>query len=170
LVEIGSEGGLRHNSPLKRVALLRRGYGRGPLRRRTELATKTSPLAKLANSMLPLNYFYFYLCYFALGKNKMPKLKVLRSNWSLRSSLFINTCPFSYKGTSIYRRSHPNYTFSIPDKRLYTLFKGTTVTLGFVRASSVSSHGRAPLHAAPFISSSYGALYTSDALTCGVPL
>jgi hypothetical protein len=66
--------------------------------------------------------------------------------------------------------NHPNYTFSIPDKRLYTLFKGTTVTPGFVQASSVSSHGRAPLHAAPFISSSYDALYTSDALTCGVPL
>jgi hypothetical protein len=39
--------------------------------------------------------------------------------------------------------SHPNYTFSIPDKRLYTLFKGTTVTPCFVRATSVSSHGRA---------------------------
>jgi hypothetical protein len=38
---------------------------------------------------------------------------------------------------------HPNYTFSIPDKRLYTLFKGITVTPHFVRASSVSSHGRA---------------------------
>jgi hypothetical protein len=66
--------------------------------------------------------------------------------------------------------NHPNYTFFIPDKRLYTLFKGTTVTLGFVRASSVSSHGRAPLDAALFISSSYDALYTSDALTCGMPL
>jgi hypothetical protein len=38
---------------------------------------------------------------------------------------------------------HPNYTFSVPDKRLYTLFKGITVTPRFVRASSVSSHGRA---------------------------
>jgi hypothetical protein len=38
---------------------------------------------------------------------------------------------------------HPNYTFSIPDKRLYTLFKGITVTPRFVRASNVSSHGRA---------------------------
>jgi hypothetical protein len=37
---------------------------------------------------------------------------------------------------------HPNYTFFIPDKRLYTLFKGITVTPRFVRASSVSSHGR----------------------------
>jgi hypothetical protein len=37
----------------------------------------------------------------------------------------------------------PNYTFSVPDKRLYTFFKGITVTPRFVRASSVSSHGRA---------------------------
>jgi hypothetical protein len=65
--------------------------------------------------------------------------------------------------------NHPYYTFSIPDNRLYTLFKGITVTPGFERVSSVSSHGRAPLHAAPFISSSYGALYTSGVLTCGAP-
>jgi hypothetical protein len=38
---------------------------------------------------------------------------------------------------------HPNYTFSVPDKRLYTLLKGITVTPRFVRASSVSSHSRA---------------------------
>jgi hypothetical protein len=66
--------------------------------------------------------------------------------------------------------NHPNYTFSIPDKRLYMLFKGITVTPGFVWVSSVSSHGRAPLHVAHFISSSYSALYTSGALTCGILL
>jgi hypothetical protein len=38
---------------------------------------------------------------------------------------------------------HPNYTFFVPDKWLYMLFKGITVTPCFVRASSVSSHGRA---------------------------
>jgi hypothetical protein len=38
---------------------------------------------------------------------------------------------------------HPNYTFSIPNKQLYTLFKGIIVTPRFVRASGVSSHGRA---------------------------
>jgi hypothetical protein len=37
----------------------------------------------------------------------------------------------------------PNYTFSVPDKRLYMLFKGITVTLRFVWAPSVSSHGQA---------------------------
>jgi hypothetical protein len=36
-----------------------------------------------------------------------------------------------------------NYIFSIPDKRLYTLYKGITVTPCVVQASSVSSHGQA---------------------------
>jgi hypothetical protein len=36
-----------------------------------------------------------------------------------------------------------NYTFSVPDKRLYTLYKGITVTPRVVQASSVSSHGQA---------------------------
>jgi hypothetical protein len=62
---------------------------------------------------------------------------------------------------------HPNYTFSVPDKRLYTLFKGITVTLRFVRASSVSSHGRASFTRGAFVSPSYDDLYTSGALTCG---
>jgi hypothetical protein len=35
-----------------------------------------------------------------------------------------------------------NYTFSVPDKRLYTLYKGITVTPRVVQASSVSSHGQ----------------------------
>jgi hypothetical protein len=35
-----------------------------------------------------------------------------------------------------------NYIFSVPDKRLYTLYKGITVTPRVVQASSVSSHGR----------------------------
>jgi hypothetical protein len=45
---------------------------------------------------------------------------------------------------------HLNYTFSFLDKWLYTLFKGIKVTSSFVRVSSVSSHGRAPLHATTF--------------------
>jgi hypothetical protein len=65
--------------------------------------------------------------------------------------------------------NHPNYTFSILDNLLYTLSEGKTVKPGFVRVSSVSPHGRAPLHATPFVSSSYGAFYTSDMLTCGAP-
>jgi hypothetical protein len=46
---------------------------------------------------------------------------------------------------------HLNYTFSDPDKRLYTLFKGITVTPCFVRASSVRTV-EPPLHAASFVS------------------
>jgi hypothetical protein len=37
----------------------------------------------------------------------------------------------------------PNYTFSVPDKRLYTLYKGITVTPRLIQASSTSSYGRA---------------------------
>jgi hypothetical protein len=38
---------------------------------------------------------------------------------------------------------YPNYTFSVPDKRLYTLYKGITVTPRLLQASSVSSYGQA---------------------------
>jgi hypothetical protein len=36
---------------------------------------------------------------------------------------------------------YPNYTFSVPDKRLYTLYKGITVTLRLLQASRMSSYG-----------------------------
>jgi hypothetical protein len=35
-----------------------------------------------------------------------------------------------------------NYTFSVPNKRIYTLYKGITVTPRVIQASSVSSHDR----------------------------
>jgi hypothetical protein len=38
---------------------------------------------------------------------------------------------------------YPNYTFSVPDKRLYTLYKGITVTPRLLQASNVSSYGQA---------------------------
>jgi hypothetical protein len=38
---------------------------------------------------------------------------------------------------------YPNYTFSVPDKRLYTLYKGITVTPHLLQSSSVSSYGQA---------------------------
>jgi hypothetical protein len=65
LVEIGPEGGLQHNSPLKSLALLRRGHDQGPLRRRTELSSENSLLAKLANStlLLLLDLLLLLLCY-----------------------------------------------------------------------------------------------------------
>jgi hypothetical protein len=85
---------------------------------------------------------------YAMKEPKHLEPKAMKLNRSHRSSLLINVCLFSYKRTSIYRRpwgriKQPNYTFSVPDKRLYTLLKGITVTPHFVRASSVSSHGRA---------------------------
>jgi hypothetical protein len=45
---------------------------------------------------------------------------------------------------------HLNYTFSVPNNQLYTLYKGTTVTPRIVQASSVSSHGQTAFtHCAP---------------------
>jgi hypothetical protein len=37
---------------------------------------------------------------------------------------------------------YPNYTLSVPDKRLYTLYKGITVTPRLLQASSVSWYGQ----------------------------
>jgi hypothetical protein len=37
---------------------------------------------------------------------------------------------------------HLNYTFPVPDNRLYTLYKGITVTPRVVQASSVYSQGQ----------------------------
>jgi hypothetical protein len=37
---------------------------------------------------------------------------------------------------------HPNYTFSVSDKRLYTLDKGITVTPRLLQAPSASSYGQ----------------------------
>jgi hypothetical protein len=50
-----------------------------------------------------------------------------------------------------------NYTFSVPDKRLQTLYKGITVTPRVVQASSVSSYGRNTFTRDPLVSASYGA-------------
>jgi hypothetical protein len=40
--------------------------------------------------------------------------------------------------------THLNYTFSVPDNRLYMLYKGITVSPRVVQASSMSSHGQTP--------------------------
>jgi hypothetical protein len=67
---------------------------------------------------------------------------------------------------------YPNYTFSVPDKRLYTLYKGTTVTPCLLQASIVSSYGLSHLSTRRLLSLIRTApLYTSDAATChGAPL
>jgi hypothetical protein len=54
--------------------------------------------------MLRLDYFYFYCynyCLVLRKKTKQTEPKATKLNQSLRSSLLINVCPFSYKGTSI---------------------------------------------------------------------
>jgi hypothetical protein len=92
----------------------------------------------------------------------------------LRSSLIINVCPFSYKGTSIYRRppgviKQLNYTFSVPDKRLYTLSKGVTVTPALYGHPACLRTVDPPLHAAPFVSPSYGTFTHPVCLRVTVP-
>jgi hypothetical protein len=64
-----------------------------------------------------------------------------------------------------------NYTFSVPDKRLYTLYKSITVTLRVVQASSVSSYGRDTFtRGAPCLCLVRCPLYMFAAATyCGAP-
>jgi hypothetical protein len=60
-----------------------------------------------------------------------------------------------------------NYTFSVPDKRLQTLYKGITVTPRVVQASSVSSYGRNTFtRGAPCLCLVRRPLYTFAAATC----
>jgi hypothetical protein len=75
-------------------------------------------------------------------------------------ALFSLMCVCSIKGGTIYRRPpgmiiYLNYTFSVPDKRLYTLYKGITVTLRVVQASACLRTAKPPLHAAHLVSASY---------------
>jgi hypothetical protein len=70
-------------------------------------------------------------------------------NWSLGSSLLINVCLFDYKGATIYRRPlgmiiYPNCTFSVLDKRLYTLYTPACLRTALP-----------PLHVVPLVSASY---------------
>jgi hypothetical protein len=92
-------------------------------------------------------------------ENEMNRTESYTIEPDLRSSLIINVCPFSYKGTSIYRRppgviKQLNYTFSVPDKRLYTLSKGVTVTPALYGHPACLRTVDPPLHAAPFVSPS----------------
>jgi hypothetical protein len=109
-------------------------------------------------------------------ENETIEPKATKMIQSLRSSLLINVCPFSYKGTTIYRRpsgviKQPNNIFSVPDKQLYTLLEGITVTPHFVGRPACLRTVDPPLHATPFVSPSYRDLHTSSALTCsGAPL
>jgi hypothetical protein len=105
----------------------------------------TLPL--LIQLLLSSKYSYFGYFYYERETKHLGKPKAKKTSWSLWSSLLISVCPFYYKGVTIYRRPpgmiiHLNYTFFVPDNRLFTLYKGITVTPCVVQASSVSSHGQ----------------------------
>jgi hypothetical protein len=113
----------------------------------------TLPL--LIQLLISSKYSYFGYFYYERETKHLGKSKAKKTSWSLRISLLISECPFYYKGVTIYRRPpgmiiHLNYTFSVPDNRLFTLYKGITVTPCVVQASSVSSHSQTAFtHCAP---------------------
>jgi hypothetical protein len=104
LVEIGPEGGRRHNSPL--------------------IVSLPSQLSR--------SYFHYsrrgketrkYLTKQEMKQGNTQQTEDRRFGNCLRCSLLITVCPFHYKGFTIYRRPLSmviclNYTFSVPDKRL----------------------------------------------------
>jgi hypothetical protein len=119
-VEIGPEGGRRHNSPL--ITLF-------PFEGKRPVASLGSGRRKSRHtsllSILPFVYPYELLL---LTGNKIesegtlskPKAKGFAGAFG---ALFSLVCPFHYKGFTIYRRPLGmviclNYTFSVPDKRL----------------------------------------------------
>jgi hypothetical protein len=63
-------------------------------------STGDSFLAKLDNSTLLLNLLLLLLLPNYTRRKQNTQTETF---WNLRSSLLINVCPFSYKGTSIYR-------------------------------------------------------------------
>jgi hypothetical protein len=129
-VEIEPEGGRRHNSPLKVLPPPKGKAAEGPPRRKAE---KLSYLLQL---------FLLRKRNEALRKTESQENKSEPSELSSHSSVSV-----LLKGVTIYRRPpgiiiQLNYTFSVPDNRLYTFYKGITVTPRVVQASSVSSHGQ----------------------------
>jgi hypothetical protein len=105
-VEIGPEGGRRHNSPLTVPPSSEGDTAEGPLGDERNARLLLLPLlSKLlyitTKLLLPL---LLQLSPYAMKETKHSEPKALGSNRSLRSSLLINVCPFNYKRTSVYRR------------------------------------------------------------------
>jgi hypothetical protein len=104
LVEIGPEGGCRHNSPRNASlpSLLSRScfhYSRRGKEMRKYLTQQEMP------------------------QGDTWQTEDRKTSSSLRRSLLITVCPFHYKGFTIYRSPLGmviclNYTFFVPDKRL----------------------------------------------------
>jgi hypothetical protein len=104
LVEIGPEGGRRHNSPRNASlpSLLSRSYFRYS-RRGKEMRK--------------------YLTEQEMQQGNTWQTEDRKTSSSLRCSLLITVYPFHYKGFTIYRSPLGmviclNYTFFVPDKRL----------------------------------------------------
>jgi hypothetical protein len=87
-------------------ALLRRGHDRRSPRRQTERSTVTSTLTKQATLYTTklLLLLLLPLSPYATKEPKHLEPRAMKLNQSLRSSLLINVCLFSYKGASIYNR------------------------------------------------------------------
>jgi hypothetical protein len=105
LVEIGPEGGRRHNNPLMAPPSFEGDTTEGPLRDEWNTLLLSLPsLSKLLYITTKLLLLIpLLLPPYAKKDTKHSEPKALGSNRSLHS-LFSLMCLFSYKGTSIYRR------------------------------------------------------------------
>jgi hypothetical protein len=106
LVEIGSESGRRHNSPLTTLPSSEGVMAEGPFG--DEQNALLLPLPSLSKLLYITTKLLLLLLLqlppYAMKGLKHLEPKAMKLNRSLQSSLLINVCPFSYKGTSIYRR------------------------------------------------------------------
>jgi hypothetical protein len=152
-VEIRSDGGRRNNNPLIRFppkGQVTRPFGENPSR-------------GLPSHFL---YFYYYLRYFYHYSTLTSTASTETRTWNKCNkkcksfgALFLLRCPTSYKDPPIYMglRTLPlrQLHLFLPNRQLYTLFKGITVTTASYGNSNVSSHGRSPFHVTPFVPPSH---------------
>jgi hypothetical protein len=139
------------------------------------------PLIVTLPPLLSRSYFHYsrqgkemrkYLTEQKMQQGNTWQTEDRKTSSSLRYYLLITVCPFHFKGFTIYRSPLGmviclNYTFSVPDKRLLTLYKGITVTPGVVHASSVSSYDRNTFtRGAPCLCLVRRLLYTFAVATC----
>jgi hypothetical protein len=106
LVEIRPEGGHRHNSPLTIPPSSEGVTTGGPLGdKQNALLLPLPSLSKLLYITTKLLLLLLLpLSPYATKEPKHLEPRAMKLNQSLRSSLLINVCLFSYKGASIYNR------------------------------------------------------------------
>jgi hypothetical protein len=122
LVEIGPEGGRRHNSPLIFPLPFEGRRPEAPPWKRAKKLWSCYNLRSPTDTTLPL----FLTLLLLLSQNKKGNKETLSKPKAERlvgafGALFSLLCPFHYKGFTIYRRPlgmiiYLNYTFSVPDK------------------------------------------------------